>query len=170
MVNVYAYGMVSHSTVYLLRADFSFPKPNTYAEIAETLTSIGGEAANSAIVLSKLGLSVKLDGNWLPRRHAAAVRELLGGYGIDVTRLSESDEFGTDELVIADGKTRTVFGNYAAFHNGPVQWNAAHPDDIEQADIVCLDPYFREQSRRTAELCVELASPTSPWTADTTTP
>ena len=108
MVNVYAYGMVSHSTVYLLRADFSFPKPNTYAEIAETLTSIGGEAANSAIVLSKLGLSVKLDGNWLPRRHAAAVRELLGGYGIDVTRLSESDEFGTDELVIADGKGERI--------------------------------------------------------------
>jgi len=159
MSNVYAYGMVSHSTVYLLRSDFRFPKANTYAEVAEILTSIGGEASNSAIVLSKLGLSTKLDGNWLPARHAAAVREVLSQYGIDVTRLTESDAFGTDEVVIADGETRTVFGNYAAFHDGPRQWNDAHPDDIQQADIVCLDPYFREESRKAAELCVQFNTP-----------
>ena len=159
MSYVYAYGMISHSTVYLLRADFRFPKPNTYAEVAETLTSVGGEAANSAIILSKLGLRTKLDGNWQPARHVAAVRGVLGRFGIDVTRLTTSDEFGTDEIVIADGQTRTVFGNYATFHDGPRQWNDAHPDDIEQADIICLDPYFREESRKAAELCVQFGKP-----------
>jgi len=102
MGNAYAYGMISHSTVYLLRSDFGFPKPNMYAEIADTLPSIGGKAANSAIVLSRLGLSTKLDGNWLPTRFAADIREVLARYGIDVTRLTDSDEFGTDEIVIAD--------------------------------------------------------------------
>ena len=159
MPNVYVYGMVSHSTVHCLRADFRFPKPNTYAEVAETLVSVGGEAANSGIVLAKLGFSTKLDGNWLPTRHAAVVRSILNRFGVDVSRLAESDEFGTDEVVIADGETRTVFGNYAAFHSGPRQWNSAHPNDVRQADIVCLDPYFREQSRQAAELCVEFRKP-----------
>jgi sugar/nucleoside kinase (ribokinase family) len=62
-------------------------------------------------------------------------------------------------LVIADGATRTVFGNYAGFHEGPPQWNSPQADDIGGADIVCLDPYFREQSRVAAELCVAAGTP-----------
>lgn len=66
---------------------------------------------------------------------------------------------GTEEVVIADRESRTVFGNYASFHAGERQWNDPQPDDIADADIVCLDPYFREQSLRAAELCVEQRTP-----------
>ena len=159
MIDAYLYGMVSPSMVYLLREDFSFPKPNTYAEVAQTLPSIGGEAANSAIVLARLGLRTKLDGNWLNRRSEARVLSTLRGYGIDVSRLTVTDDFGTDEIVIADGDSRTVFGNYAAFHDGPRQWNSPCEEDIAAASVVCLDPYFRDESRRAAELCVTLGRP-----------
>ncbi len=157
--DVYCYGMISPSTLYVLREDSAFPKPNTYAEIERSLPSIGGEAANSAIVLAKLGLRTKLDGNWIQRRHAEKVKSTLAGFGIDVSRLSVTDDFGTEEIVIAAGESRTVFGNYSAFHAGPRQWNEPQAEDIEAAAIVCLDPYFREESRLAAELCVTDGKP-----------
>ncbi|HEY5960867.1 MAG TPA: PfkB family carbohydrate kinase [Polyangiaceae bacterium] len=159
MIDVYLYGMISPSTVHVLRDDFSFPRPNAYAEIAKTLPSIGGEAANSAIILAKFGLTTKLDGNWIRPEHAAHVLGLLTPFGIDLTRLTFDACGGTLELVISDQSTRTVFGHYATFHAGPRQWNEPRPEDIAEARMVCIDPYFREQSVRAAELCVEARKP-----------
>jgi sugar/nucleoside kinase (ribokinase family) len=159
MSDVYLYGMITPSIVHILRRDFEFPKANGYAEIGETLMSVGGEAANSAVMLAKLGLSVQLDGNWLNRRRADHVIGLLGPFGIDLSRLTLVDSGGTDEFVIADRLSRTVFGNYATFHDGPRQWNEPQPADIQAAKIVCVDPYFHDESRRVAELCVALGKP-----------
>lgn len=153
MNNAYCYGMISPSTLYTLRSDFPFPQPNTYAEIANSFPSVGGEAANSAIILAKLGLRTKLDGNWLNRVHASKVTGLLGAFDVDLSRLSVVDAGGTDEIVISDQSSRTVFGNYASFHAGARQWNEPQAQDIENADIVCLDPYFRRESELAAELC-----------------
>jgi hypothetical protein len=55
--------MITPSTVHVLRSDFAYPRPNTYAEIARSYPSVGGEAANSAIVLASLGVCTRLDGN-----------------------------------------------------------------------------------------------------------
>ena len=159
MTDVYLYGMISPSTVHVLRDDFSFPQPNKYAEIARTYPSIGGEAANSAIVLAKLGLQTKLDGNWIHPANANKVTSLLGAFGIDLSRLTVNAAGGTDEIVIADKQSRTVFGNYAAFHTGPKQWNEAQAEDIKLAKIGCLDPFFRDESRLAARLCVEHGRP-----------
>jgi sugar/nucleoside kinase (ribokinase family) len=159
MSDVYAYGMVSPSLVYVLRPDFAFPGPNGYAEVEHVLPSVGGEAANSAVALARLGLSVKLDGNWLNEGAADRVCRTLEGYGIDVSRLTRTGSLGTDEIVIADGESRTVFGNYAGFHTGPRQWNEPQEEDVAAARVVCLDPYFRDQSRLAAELCVGHGKP-----------
>jgi sugar/nucleoside kinase (ribokinase family) len=151
MSTVYLYGMISPSTVHVLREDFTFPRPNTYAEIGRSYPSIGGEAANSAIMLSKLGVKTKLDGNWINRRNAEKVMDLIGTFGIDISRLSVKDGFGTEEIVIADGVSRTVFGNYAGFHSGPKQWNDPGEDDIRKATMVSIDPYFRQESQIAAQ-------------------
>jgi sugar/nucleoside kinase (ribokinase family) len=157
--DVYLYGMVSPSTVYVLRGDFRFPNPNTYAEIARVLPSIGGEAANSAIVLSKFGLKARLDGNWISRKNSERVLTTLGGFGIDVSRLSITEELGTEEIVIADTASRTVFGNYAAYHAGLRQWNEPSEEDIRHSEIACLDPYMRDESRLAARICVTNGKP-----------
>ncbi len=159
MSQAYSYGMISPSTVHVLRPDFAYPKANTYAEIARTYASVGGEAANSAIVLAKLGLRSKLDGNWIHPRNAVKLTGLLGGFGIDLSRLTVSEGGGTEEVVIADRDSRTVFGNYASFHAGERQWNEPRPEDVAEADVVCLDPYFREQSLQAARLCVARRRP-----------
>jgi sugar/nucleoside kinase (ribokinase family) len=157
MSDVYCYGMISPSTVYLLRS--AFPRANGYAEVERRLPSVGGEAANAAIVLSKLGLTTQLDGTWLRRDRAQEVMRLLGEFGIDLTRLTVDSEGGPDEIVIADRATRTVLGNYASFHSGPVQWNDPRADDVRSAAMVCVDPYLRDESRRAAQLCVEHRRP-----------
>jgi len=63
IVDVYSYGMISTSTLYKLQG--TYPERDGYAEFTDTYPMTGGEAANSAIVLGKLGVKVRLDGNWL---------------------------------------------------------------------------------------------------------
>jgi sugar/nucleoside kinase (ribokinase family) len=159
MFNVYLYGMISASTVHVLDRNCEFPKPNEYAEIKETMPSVGGEAVNSAIMLSKLGIKTKLDGNWINPDNADKIFTLLKPFGIDYSRLTLKQNYGTEEVVITDKSSRTVFGNYAAFHSGEMQWNDACEDDIRNAKMVSLDPYFKKESLAAAELCVKNNKP-----------
>lgn len=154
MHDIYLYGMISPSIVHILDDGFTFPQANGYAEIAQTLPSVGGEAVNSAIILSKLGVKTKLDGNWLNPAKADHVFNLLKPFDIDTSRLTIKPGFGTDETVIADRTSRTVFGNYAAFHNGEKQWNTPKEEDIQHATIAALDPYFKKEALLAAEFCV----------------
>jgi sugar/nucleoside kinase (ribokinase family) len=158
-MDVYLYGMITPSTVYVIDQAFNYPRANEYAEIKQVLPSIGGEAANSAIVLSKLGLNTKLDGNWINPKNAEKVTTLLNPYKIDTSRLTIKDNFGTEEIVITDKNTRTVFGNYVAFHSGELQWNTPIEDDIKNTKIVALDPYMKAESHCAAELCVKHNKP-----------
>jgi sugar/nucleoside kinase (ribokinase family) len=159
MHDVYLYGMISPSTVYVLDEEFVYPKSNEYAEIEKSLPSVGGEAVNSAIMLSKLGVRTKLDGIWLNQSHAGKVMSLLKPFGIDVSRITIKSEGGTMEIVIADRTSRTVFGNYARFHAGEKQWNEPQEQDIRQARMIALDPYLRETSMQVAQLCVRNHKP-----------
>jgi sugar/nucleoside kinase (ribokinase family) len=159
MDKVYLYGMISMSTVYILNKDFIFPRPNEYAEIDKLLFSIGGEAANSAIMLSKLGIKTKLDGNWLNKKISNKIRNLLKTYDIDITRLKTKQNYGTEEIVITDKNSRTVLGNYASFHKGEKKWNTPQETDIKNATIVSLDPYFKNESLNVARLCIKNQKP-----------
>jgi sugar/nucleoside kinase (ribokinase family) len=156
---VYLYGMISPSTVYILDESFTFPQPNQYAEIKQSLPSVGGEAVNSAIMLGKFGIKTKLDGIWLNRSKAEQVLELLKPYSIDVSRLTLKDNSGTEEIVITDKKSRTIFGNYAKFFSTEQQWNMPDDSDIRHAALISLDPYLKDESRRVAELCVQHQRP-----------
>ena len=159
MDKVYLYGMISMSTVYVLDKDFVFPQPNEYAEIVKSVPSIGGEAVNSAIMLSKLGIKTKLDGNWLSKKYGEKIKEFLKSFDIDITRLTVKKNYGTEEIVITDKNSRTVFGNYASFHKGKRQWNIPQETDIQNAAFVSVDPYFKNESLLAAELCVDNQKP-----------
>jgi len=151
--------MITASTVYILDKSFDYPKPNDYAEISEILDSVGGEAVNTAIMLSKLGIRSKLNGNWLNSKNATKFLALLNPFDIDTSRLSTHDKFGTEEIVLVDKSTRTIFGNFAHFHNGEKQWNSPDEDDVRNCSMVALDPYFRDDAARLAQLCVQFGKP-----------
>ena len=158
---VYAYGMVSTSTLYKLDGKFQYPEADNYAEFVEWYPMTGGEAANSAIVLAKLGVSVRLDGNWLGTvNQGERTLEILRGFGIDTGRLQlKTDYRGVEELVIADDRTRTVFGTYVKLFSAGRQWNEPCREDIQAAKVVSLDPFFRDESLAVSRICKELGKP-----------
>jgi sugar/nucleoside kinase (ribokinase family) len=111
-IDVYAYGVISSSTLHLLR--HPFPMPDGYAEIAQTYSMTGGEALNSSIVLSRLGLRVQLDGNWLGDTvEGEQLLKTIQHYNIDIRRLKIKKGYsGVREIVFSDEQSRTIFGNY----------------------------------------------------------
>ena len=156
--DVYSFGVVSSSTLYSIEG--GFPKPEGYAEIGCVQRMTGGEATNSSIVLARLGARVRLDGNWLgddeTGRHTLS---LLENYGVDASALSIKDGYrGVEEVVFAAGDTRTIFGTYVRLQKEQA-WNMPKADDIAQARVVCLDPFFGEASRTVASLANQAGKP-----------
>ncbi|NNE34782.1 MAG: carbohydrate kinase family protein [Rhodothermales bacterium] len=147
---VYAYGVVSSSTLYSIRGNF--PSPEGYAEIEEVRHVTGGEAANSSIVLSRLGVQVKLDGNWLGAdENGKRTKAFLSDHQIDTSRLPLKEGYkGVQEVVFAAPGTRTIFGTYSHLLE-EASWNMPQDIDITEAKVVCLDPFFADPAARVAE-------------------
>ena len=81
--DVYSYGVISVSTLYLFKDNF--PARSGYAEILKRYRNIGGEAANTSVVLSRLGFKVKLDGNWInPDEDAVFVQDIVNKNYVDI--------------------------------------------------------------------------------------
>jgi sugar/nucleoside kinase (ribokinase family) len=156
--DVYSFGVVSSSTLYSIQG--AFPAPEGYAEIDNVQHVTGGEAANSSIVLSRLGVSVKLDGNWLGADDGGKrTKALLADYQIDTSRLPlKKDYEGVQEVVFAAKETRTIFGSYGRLLEN-AHWNAPHEEDVTQAKVICLDPFFGEASRRVADIGFQAGIP-----------
>ena len=157
--DVYAYGVIAASELHLLSTPF--PSPDAYAEIAETHFMTGGEALNSAIVLSRLGVSVQLDGNWIGDTPAGErLLATIRGYGIDARRLRVEPGFaGVREIVFSDEKSRTVFGNYIDLLSTTRKWNIPQQADLAGALIVCVSPPPRAESALVGAYAAALGVP-----------
>ena len=158
-LDVYAYGVIASSTLHLLSQPF--PRPDGYAEIAQTHFMTGGEALNSAIVLSRLGLRVQLDGNWIgDTPEGERLLATIQGYGIDARRLQVKKGFsGVREVVFSDQQSRTIFGNYIDLLFSTRKWNIPQKVDLARARIVCVDPPFGDDSALVGKYAVELGIP-----------
>jgi sugar/nucleoside kinase (ribokinase family) len=158
-IDVYAYGVIASSELHLL--SMPFPSPDGYAEIAETHFMTGGEALNSAIVLSRLGLSVQLDGNWIGDTPAGErLLTTIRSYGIDAQRLRVKKDFaGVREIVFSDEHSRTIFGNYIELLSTTRKWNLPQKADLVKAKMVCVDPPFQAESALVGTYAVELGVP-----------
>ncbi len=159
MSYVYCFGMICPSMVYLLNEDTEFPEANGYGEVEKIIPSVGGEAVNSAIMLSKLGIKSKLDGTWLVSDRANQVKDILSRFDINIDRVKETEENGPSEILIADGESRTCFGNFDTYQKDGRKWNVPDIEDIKSAKMVALDPYFREETRFIADVWSEFDIP-----------
>lgn len=157
--DVYAYGVIASSTLHLIRTPF--PPADGYAELARTYQMTGGEAANSSIVLSRLGQRVKLDGNWLGDTvEGKDLLAILESFHIDISRLRVKAGYaGVREIVISDEGSRTIFGTYGDLLSGTRQWNLPCKSDVAQAHIVCVDPPFQEASAMVGRYASEAEVP-----------
>lgn len=157
--DVYAYGVISSSTLHLL--SLPFPAPDAYAEIAQTLQMTGGEALNSSIVLSRLGLRVLLDGNWIGATpDGRQLLKRMQTYQIDTRRLKVKKGWvGVREIVFSDENSRTIFGNYIDLLTPPRKWNIPRKEDLQCARVVCVDPPFQAESALVGRWAAELGKP-----------
>ena len=155
---VYAYGVVSSSTLYRVRG--AFPAAEGYAEIEGVRYMTGGEATNSSVVLARLGVPVKLDGNWLGAdKNGQRTKDLLSAFEVDTTRLPLKEGItGVQEVVFAAEDTRTIFGTYGHLLEAAA-WNMPHESDITQAKVVCLDPFFARPATRVAQVAFNAGIP-----------
>ena len=121
----------------------------------------GGEALNSAIVLSRLGLRVQLDGNWIgDTTEGERLLETIRHYKIDDQRLEiEKGYAGVQEIVFSDEQSRTVFGNYVDLMSTTRKWNIPRKDDLAQAQVVSVDPPFQSESALVGEYATQLGIP-----------
>jgi sugar/nucleoside kinase (ribokinase family) len=147
--DVFSYGVVASSTLFLLKD--RYPARSGYAELGQRYQNIGGEAANSTIVLSRLGLKVKLDGNWVnPDADADFLRDVFDKNHVDISRLTFQSCQGAKEVLMVDANSRTIFGTYAQLAEEK-SWNSPHKIDIQNAKVVSLDPFFGKASLQVAE-------------------
>jgi sugar/nucleoside kinase (ribokinase family) len=158
-LDVYAYGMISSSTLHILKQPFS--PPDGYAELDRTYRMTGGEACNSAIVLSRLGVKVFLDGVWLgDTPEGQWLLETLNGYGIQTSALKVEPGYdGVREIVISDEHSRTIFGNYIQLLSTSRQWNIPRKEHLAAARLACIDPFFTTESELAGRYAVELEIP-----------
>ncbi len=156
--DVYSFGVVSSSTLIRIHGDF--PASQGYAELEDIHHMTGGEAANSSMVLARLGVRVRLDGNWLGADEAGVrTRGLLLESGIDVSRLLLREHYqGVAEMVIADEYTRTIFGSYGKLLEN-AEWNRPRAEDVIDSRVVCLDPFFKDASADAARLAAGAGVP-----------
>jgi sugar/nucleoside kinase (ribokinase family) len=155
--DVYTYGVISTSTLYLLQDNY--PARSGYAEISTKYRNIGGEAANTSIVLSRLGLRVKLDGNWInPDEDAQHLRDVLDENLVDISPVSFRACQGPKEMLVVDSTSRTVFGTYAQLLEEK-SWNFPQRSDIQHAKVICLDPFFGSASMQVADYARDLGKP-----------
>ena len=159
MADVYCFGHVSTGKVLRIRGPF--PKPDGYAEVVETLDNYAGEATGTALVLKRLGVSVALEGNWLGDNPAGRrTLEVLTQRGIDCSGLRIQPGYeGVNEIVISDGRTRTVFGRYIDLLFTTKQWVDPTPERIAGAKAACVDPTFGEASLLAARHAVRAGVP-----------
>jgi sugar/nucleoside kinase (ribokinase family) len=157
--DVYAYGVIASSTLHLLSQ--RFPQAEGYAEIAQTHSMTGGEALNSSIVLSRLGLRVRLDGNWIgDTSEGKLLLERVQSYKIDTHRLRIKKGYaGVCEIVFSDEHGRTIFGNYFDLLSTVRKWNMPRKADVACARLVCVDPPFGAESARVGRYAAELGTP-----------
>lgn len=156
---IYCFGMVAPSSLLLL--DTPYPAANAYAEIRECLENIAGEAVAGAWVLQGLGMQTQIDGRWLADSdQARLLLQRLQHAGMDTSRLQIKPGFHPmEEVVIADGVTRTVFGGYIKILFTEIQWNFPCEEDIAQSSIALIDPFLGEASHQCAQLCTKHAVP-----------
>ena len=152
--DVYLYGMTVYSTVHLLEG--SYPEPDTYGEIKETYIIPGGETGNSAIVLSQMGVKVKIDGPFLGCKTKEGILDFCKRFGIDCSGMQDDLTFdGVQDLVLVGSGTRTVFGKFGGYFREGGRWSNFDKDAVLTSRIVSIDPFFSDVSNRLAVFCAE---------------
>ena len=159
MHDIYLHGQILGTYTFLLRG--GFPQPDSYSEIEARYFLPGGETGTAATVLSSLGVRVKMDGTHIGREPAELIRSFYADKAVDLSSLTFDEEWeGLVDHVLIAGPYRTPMGRFQhLYESGVRRWNAPCEQDIIDCRVAGIDPYFGEETRQVAELCVRHGKP-----------
>ncbi len=127
-----------------------FPEPDGHTRILSNAEYIGGEAANTAVVLSCLGVPVKLMGSTLgaDRRGSFFLSEIRP-YRVDTRDLDVASGVSTVHTVILSSPDggRSIMGYISDILSRPLQ-----PEAIERVSLLSVDPFLGKNAVDAARL------------------
>ena len=156
---VYLFGQVLGTHSFLLKDGFL--RPDEYAEIKEQYFLPGGETGTAATVLDALGVPVRMDGTWIGAEVAPMLKAFYADKRVDLSPLRfVKDIPGVMDYVVIAGLVRSPMGRFQAlFSSGERWWNVPKEEDIRGCKAAAIDPFFRDESLRAAEICGRLGVP-----------
>lgn len=150
----YLFGQILGTHSFLLKDGFL--QPDEYSEISAQYFLPGGETGTAATVLQSLGVSVRIDGTWIGTEVAPMLRSFYAGKKVDLSPLCfTEDDPGIMDYVVIAGLVRSPMGRFQTlFSSGRRWWNVPKEEDIAGCKAAAVDPFFGEESRKAAELCL----------------
>lgn len=142
MSKAYLFGQVLGTHSFYLRK--GFPVAGEYSEIEEKYFLPGGETGTCATVLDSLGVNVKIDGTHIGTEVAPMLKDFYKNKNVDLSSLFfDPDYSGLMDYVLISGLERTPMGMFQQLYEKKIKrWNMPKENDIVQADVVAIDPFF----------------------------
>ncbi len=157
---IYMHGQILGTHSFLLKDGFL--QPDEYSEIKAKYFLPGGETGTAATVLSSLGASVKIDGTHIGTEVAPLIKNFYKDKSVDLSSIFfDPDYEGLMDYVVIAGFVRSPMGVFQALYEpgAKKRWNVPKEQDIAECKAAGIDPYFLEETRAAAELCVKHNKP-----------
>lgn len=157
--DAYLFGQILGTHSFLLKDGFL--KPDEYSEIGAQYFLPGGETGTAATVLDSLGVSVKMDGTFIGKEVAPMLKDFYAGKNVDMSSMNFNyDDPGVMDYVVIAGLVRSPMGRFQTlFAEGKRWWSIPKEEDIASAKAVAIDPFFGDETKLAAELCVKHGVP-----------
>ena len=153
--DAYLFGQILGTHSFLLKDGFL--QPDEYSEIKDQYFLPGGETGTAATVLDSLGATVKMDGTWIGTEVAPMLKAFYDKKNVDLSSMNfVTDDKGVMDYVVIAGLVRSPMGRFQTlFSTGKRWWSIPREEDIKNAKVVAIDPFFGEETLLAAKICVE---------------
>ena len=152
--DAYLFGQVLGTHSFLLRGGFL--QPDEYSEIDAQYFLPGGETGTACTVLASLGVNVRMDGTHIGRKVAPMLKEFYKDKTVDLSPLQFVEGDGVMDYVVIAGLVRSPMGRFQTLFSDDTRWwSIPREEDLLGCQAASIDPFFRAESDRVAELCVK---------------
>lgn len=136
MVDVLSYGVLCVDQMVRVAV---YPELDGHARILEEGEYAGGEAANSAVALARLGISVCLKGNEIgaDRRGRLFLQQLRKEVGTSGVVVEKGVETPHAMIVASADGHRTIFGSFVPLRSDPLS-----EADLAGVRLLSVDPFL----------------------------
>ena len=152
--DAYLFGQVLGTHSFLLRGGFL--QPDEYSEIDAQYFLPGGETGTACTVLASLGVNVRMDGTHIGQKVAPMLKEFYKDKTVDLSPLQFVEGDGVMDYVVIAGLVRSPMGRFQTLFSDDTRWwSIPREEDLLGCRAASVDPFFRAESDRVAQLCVK---------------